>query len=50
MDKPKNADFYDCNNFISWAEDNEISLDHIDDWGIWWDCWKTAYICAMNQQ
>lgn len=33
---------YFWNEFTEYCEDNGISLDHVDDWGNWWDIWKKA--------
>jgi len=28
--------------FKEFCEEEGISLEHKDDWGQWWDCWRTA--------
>lgn len=33
---------YCWDEFRDWCEDNCVSLEHQDDWGPWWDCWKAA--------
>lgn len=35
-------------DFIDWCTEKGISLDHPDDWELWWDCWNTALLSADN--
>lgn len=28
--------------FCQYAEETGISLDYVDDWEQWWDCWNAA--------
>ena len=30
-------------HFIDWANDNGVDMEHKDDWGAWWECWKDGY-------
>ncbi len=40
---------YNWNSFTEWAEENGVSLDHEDDYGPWWDCWKDAHrVCEES--
>ena len=48
--KPENADFYSWNRFIQFCEEERINLENEEDWEVWWNCWKTAYISAMNSE
>lgn len=31
------------NGFTKFAHTQGISLDSEEDWGPWWDCWKSGY-------
>ena len=28
--------------FMDWCTDNNINLEHKDDWADWWHCWTCA--------
>jgi len=48
MKKPERADFYGWDDFVKWAKQNGIGTIK-GDWEVWWDCWESGYISAMNQ-
>ncbi len=48
MDKPEDADWYDWDAFVAWADKQGISLEDEEDFLPWWDCWKAGYSVAMN--
>lgn len=29
--------------FNVWAKEKGISLDHVNDWYPWWECWRNGY-------
>jgi len=46
--KPENGDVYEWRQFEVWADANGIGI-HEDDWTIWWDCWKTAWLAYLDR-
>ena len=48
MEKPKDAEVYDWDKFVEWAEISRVSLNHGDDYGPWWDCWKEGYTAGVE--
>ncbi len=48
MKEPKDADLYNWDMFIRYADNQGISLECECDWEPWWKCWKQGYITAMN--
>ena len=45
--EPKDAYFYSWRKFVHWADANGIG-DDPSDWEAWWECWKAAYIAAVQ--
>lgn len=41
MDEDKKE--YGWDEFVKYAREVGIGLDHEDDWADWWDCWKRGY-------
>ena len=35
--------------FCEYAEENGISLEHHEDWYIWWECWNAALDAADQE-
>lgn len=42
-----NADNYGWKAFERWADVNGVGAQP-DDWGPWWDCWRTGYVAGVN--
>ena len=34
--------------FRVWAQHKGVSLEHEDDWGVWWECWVDGYTQAVK--
>jgi hypothetical protein len=43
---PRKKNEYGWKEFVKFAEQEGINLEHEDDWGPWWNCWKGGYIAA----
>lgn len=37
------------NQFQAYADDNGISMDDPEDWGPWWDCFRSGYVFAVQK-
>ncbi len=49
MSIPENAEYYDWNGFVVYAEKQGVdATGDKDDWEAWWLFWRQGYISAMN--
>lgn len=46
-DKPEGAEYFEWPKFVHFAGVMGIGA-HPDDYGDWWECWKTAYKAALE--
>lgn len=46
----KIKELFNWKAFEEWANETGINLDHEDDYGPWWECWKVAYFQALNDK
>lgn len=47
--RPDNAVWFAWRDFEEWANENEISDEHEEDWFPWWLCWKAGYAASMRE-
>ena len=45
---PIEGDFYGWEDFVEWAENNNINLTYDCDWVPWWECWKAGYDSGLS--
>ncbi len=41
---------YNWNRFVEFCNEHGISLDHPDDYKVWWGCWKMAYLIGWYEK
>ena len=41
---------YCWDEFVDWCEDTGVGLEYQEDWGAWWDCWKSAISFAAENR
>lgn len=48
-DVPHDADKFQWDKFVVFAEENGISLEYKVDWFVCWRCWKEGYIAGFAE-